>query len=827
MTYVAAYIEMAFSGLQRWLQKKDLNRLAKPGANKKSVQTPPRRNGVGAPDPGHSLNALARLGERLNLAGSIDEAADAALDHLVQTVGCDLAMLHLMSGGVLHLHEIRRAPDCAGLPGDEALELGQALGGEAAQSGRPVYFSPADSGLKSAAGLPLLSKSKVVGALTLGWRSPRDLNPMIPGLEAACALLSASLRRIQLSEELDLRLAELAKSEERFRTAFMISPDVVSLTRLSDMTMVEVNQAFLGMTGLRRDEVLGRTTLDLDLWADVREREGLMQALIAEGQAQNLTAQFKLKDGRRAIGIVSAKLIQLEGESYVLSFTRDITAQVEAQRALEQSEENFRQMAENIGEVFWLRTVDMPPKYIYVSPAFEEVWGIPREVLYRDAEELFHSVVPEDRDGLVQAMQSNQPTAEGQHHEFRIKRPDGSLRWIWARRAPIADNSGKVYRVAGLAQDVTERRLAEMALKESEANLAAAINSVDEIMLMLDESLTIVWANDAARRIYGRDLEGAKCYEICMDSEGPCQRCLAAQTLADGGPHELETQTRAADGAKLELWGRSAVASRHPDGRPKSVVVVFMDMTQKRALEAETMRAGRLASIGELAAGVAHEINNPINGIIACAELLTQEGRQPLSSSELADRIISEGERVATIIRSLLSFAREGGEAMGPVDLGLVLDDCLALMEAQLNKDGIELAVQVEDDLPLVWGNAHQIQQVALNLMSNARYALNQKHRGAHPGKQLLIRARSKTLAGKKMVRLVFRDLGVGLEPGLDDKIFDPFFSTKPPGQGTGLGLSISHGIVSAHGGKLRLESRQGEYTEAVVELPAHERSEA
>lgn len=790
-------------------------------------------------EPGRELEGLARLGERLNLAASLDQAAGPALDCLMQTTACDLAMLHLMSDGDLQLHTIQRSRKYASRSDDEAVKIGQALAWRAVQSGRPAWEPSADSdlsvqmaacpahGLESLAGLPLASAGKVVGALVLAWRQRREpLYPLTPGLKAACALLSAALHRIQLSNELERRLLELGMNEERFRTAFMISPDVAILTKFSDKALVEVNQAFLDMTGFSRKEVLGRTSLELDLWADTRDRDRINQGLMEKGQVENLTAKFKMKDGRIATGIMSAKLIELQGESYVLAHTRDITAQIEVERALKESEENFRQMAENVGEVFWLRTADMPPRYLYISPAFEEVWGVPRDSVYRDAEALFQTVVPEDRVELMRSMRRNERTAEGQHHEFRIQRPDGSIRWIWARRAPIADDSGKVYRVAGMAQDVTERRLAEMALKESEANLAAVINSVDELMLMLDESLTIVWANDVARRIFGRDLKGAKCHQIFMGSDNPCQPCLAAQTLADGEPHELEVQTQAADGSRLELWGRSAVAVRRPDGRPKTVVAVYRDISQKRALEAEAMRAGRLAAIGELAAGVAHEINNPINGIIACAELLSQGGQGKLSAGELTDRIISEGERVATIVRSLLSFAREGGEAMGPVDLGLVMDDCLALMEAQLLKDGIDLEIYLPPGLPLVQGNAHQIQQVVLNLMSNARYALNQKYRGAHPKKRLVIKARSKTSANRKMVRLSFRDHGVGLEPGLDDKIFDPFFSTKPPGQGTGLGLSISHGIVSAHNGELRLESRQGEYTEAVVELPVHERSD-
>lgn len=824
---------------------KELNRLAKPKQSKKIAQPPVDKAPAGSSDPragtepGYSFKALAEFGGLLNHAASLDEMAGLALNHLMQTAGCGLVMLHLMEGRDLRFHELKRSQACSGQSVDEALALGQSLGRHIIQAKLPFYAQPKNGsahglppdcpvcGLEAIAGLPLLSNEGVLGTLAVGWLERRELETGAYYLEAVSGLLSAALRRIQLNDELERRLAELGRSEERFRTAFMISPDVVSLTRLSDMTMLEVNQAFLNMTGLSREEVLGRTTLELDLWADNQDRDRVTQALLTEGQVQNFTARFKLKDGRTASGIMSAKLIELEDENYVLAFTRDITAQLKAECALKESEENFRQMAENVGEVFWLRTADNPPRYLYISPAFEEVWGVSREILYRDGAELFRTVVPEDRDGLALLMESNQRTAEGQHHEFRIQRPDGSIRWIWARRAPIVDDSGKVYRVAGMAQDVTERRLAELALKESEANLAAVINAVDEIMLMLDESLTIVWANDVARNIYGQALEGAKCHQLCMGHDTPCQPCLAAQTLADGEPHELETESLAANGVRLNLWGRSAIAGRHPGGRPKSVVVVYRDVTQKLALEAEAMRTGRLASIGELAAGVAHEINNPINGIIACAELLAQGGSGRLSPDELADRIISEAERVATIIRSLLSFAREGGEALGPVDLGLVLDDCLALMEAQLKKDGIDLEINLSPDLPLVWGNAHQILQVALNLMSNARYALNQKHQGPHPQKQLLIKARPKTSAGKKIVSLMFRDLGVGLESGLGDKIFDPFFSTKPPGKGTGLGLSISHGIVSALGGKLSLESRQGEYTEAVVELPVHERSES
>jgi two-component system NtrC family sensor kinase len=243
-------------------------------------------------------------------------------------------------------------------------------------------------------------------------------------------------------------------------------------------------------------------------------------------------------------------------------------------------------------------------------------------------------------------------------------------------------------------------------------------------------------------------------------------------------------------------------------------------VTDKASLEAEAMTASHLASLGELAAGVAHEINNPINGIINYAQIFANRSKSGGQEAEIAGRIIREGERIAGIVRSLLSFARERKEEKVPVRLQIILFESLTLSEAQFRKDGIELMMDFSSDLAEVIANPQQIQQVFLNIISNARYALNQKYRRAHKNKVLEISGKNIVIDDLPFVRLVFHDRGTGIPASVLSKVMNPFFSTKPSGQGTGLGLSISHGLIRDHGGRLTIESAEGQYTRITIDLP-------
>ncbi len=242
---------------------------------------------------------------------------------------------------------------------------------------------------------------------------------------------------------------------------------------------------------------------------------------------------------------------------------------------------------------------------------------------------------------------------------------------------------------------------------------------------------------------------------------------------------------------------------------------------KNKQAEAEAIRAGQLASLGELAAGVAHEINNPINGIVNYAQMLLNKCPDESKEHEIAGRILKESNRIATIVKNLLSFARERREMKKPVRIHEIMSETLFLTEAQLRKDSIKLKVNIPPDLPEITAHSQQIQQVFLNIISNARYALNHKYRGAHDNKTMEIFGGKATIDNNPYVRITFYDRGTGIPSAILDKVLNPFFSTKPDEKGTGLGLSISHGIINDHGGRIKIESVEGEFTRVIIDLPA------
>ncbi|MHB8791648.1 MAG: ATP-binding protein [Desulfobulbaceae bacterium] len=256
-------------------------------------------------------------------------------------------------------------------------------------------------------------------------------------------------------------------------------------------------------------------------------------------------------------------------------------------------------------------------------------------------------------------------------------------------------------------------------------------------------------------------------------------------------------------------------------------IATVRDITEEKLRKSEALRTGQLAAIGELAAGVAHEINNPINGIINYTQLLLDnaDDKYDPTDRDFMARIIKEGERIAVIVGNLLSFARQR-DVVEEVSMKEIIEDSVSLLMHQLQKDGIQLVVDIPPDLPLIKGNPQQLQQVVVNLLTNASYALNQKFPAACADKRLEIRCRPKSAMGKEFVSTTVTDWGIGIPQEIIDHIFDSLFTTKPPGKGTGLGLSISKGLVRDHQGFLSVESTVGGPTVATVDLPVYGREE-
>jgi PAS domain S-box-containing protein len=270
----------------------------------------------------------------------------------------------------------------------------------------------------------------------------------------------------------------------------------------------------------------------------------------------------------------------------------------------------------------------------------------------------------------------------------------------------------------------------------------------------------------------------------------------------------------------MTFWDWSLKPVKDAENNTSGLVLSLIDVTDNITLYSELMRAEHLASIGKLAAGVAHEVNNPINGIINYAEILQNKFDAESKEHDIASRIIKESDRIADIVRSLLSFARGGKEKKRSVHINEILSDSLTLTEAQIRKSGIKLEMNIPPGLPPIIAQPQHIEQVFLNLINNACYALNRKYPEANNDKILEILAEQLSVDNTLHVRVIFNDHGTGIPAEIKDRIMDPFFTTKPGSEGTGLGLSISHGIINEHYGRIKIDSVEGKFTEVVIDLP-------
>lgn len=266
-------------------------------------------------------------------------------------------------------------------------------------------------------------------------------------------------------------------------------------------------------------------------------------------------------------------------------------------------------------------------------------------------------------------------------------------------------------------------------------------------------------------------------------------------------------------------------------GEERLLILIIHDLTERKKLEREReamqrqlFQSSKLASIGELSAGVAHEINNPLMGIINFAQLLKDDGvARNETERQMVDGIIGEGERIAVIVRNLLTFARQDPHMPTKVAVIQVIDNSVALFGHQFEKAGISLEIEVAADVRPVVADASRLRQVVVNMISNAYYALK-----ASDVDQKLFRitARNLDVANGKKVEIAFFDNGIGIPRKNLDKIFDPFFTTRRDSGGTGLGLSLSFGILRDYNGEIEVESQEGSYTRFIVRLPAADSGE-
>jgi two-component system NtrC family sensor kinase len=482
---------------------------------------------------------------------------------------------------------------------------------------------------------------------------------------------------------------------------------------------------------------------------------------------------------------------------------KDITDRREAER-------RYRELFDNIQEGLFFTTPD--GRFIDVNDALVRILG------YDSREELLHAEIParifsssERRQLLLERVE--QLGGLRNHHET-LRRKDGSLIHVLLNIFAVRDVEAQVVQLRGLMLDITDLKNYQTELQRERDFSSKILNNTQSLILVVDTAGLISYANRRWYEAGGYErghLVGYPLEKLIPASRRTSIKEALRATLAGQQVDNLELPVMRADG-RTGQFSVNLSPMRDEQGQVTSMVVVMSDITDAAMLQAKLVHTEKLAAVGQLVSGVAHEVNNPLTAILGFADLLMENPELPDWARKDLRVILQEAQRTKQIVQNLLSFARQMPPQRQSVQLNTILTRTIQLRAYDFSSHGIQVREEFESDLPPVIGDSHQLQQVFLNILNNAYDAVRDT------GRPACIDVRSHAREG--VVEVAFRDNGIGITH--PERIFDPFFTTKEVGKGTGLGLSICYGIVREHGGDISCHNNEdGVGATFVVRLPA------
>jgi two-component system NtrC family sensor kinase len=474
-----------------------------------------------------------------------------------------------------------------------------------------------------------------------------------------------------------------------------------------------------------------------------------------------------------------------------------------------EAERRYRELFDNIQEGLFFSTPE--GRFIEVNDAMVRMLG------YASREELLQIDIPtqlyfslEQREQQAEAMKDN---GHLRNFEAKLKRKDGSPIHVLINAFGLYDNLGRLLQIRGLMLDVTGLRTYQSELHRERDFSSKILSNTQSLILVADTAGLISYVNrrwsDAG--FEQRDLLGHPLLELAAPAfVRPLAEALQS-TLNSQQVDNLELELVREHGAARK-FSANLSPMRDEQGTVTRIVLVLTDITDSALLRDKLVHTEKMAAVGQLVSGVAHEVNNPLTAILGFADLLMESPDLPESARKDMRVILQEAQRTKQIVQNLLSFARQMPPQRTAVQLNSILRRTVQLRSYDFNSHGVDIVEHLDEQLPAVMGDAHQLQQVFLNILNNAYDAVHEVGRAAR------IEIMS-TKAGNT-VEVSFRDNGDGISD--PDKIFDPFFTTKEIGKGTGLGLSICYGIVKEHGGEILCHNNAGgQGATFIVRLPA------
>jgi PAS domain S-box-containing protein len=629
----------------------------------------------------------------------------------------------------------------------------------------------------------------IAGLLCLTGQNLGDDNrPVLEGLAAQAGMVLENSRQFTHLEQENRQWTEIFDAI----TDFIVVHDAVD-------RVLRVNRSLAEMIGVPASELVG-----------VNMRA--LMALTSESNSHSCPFCRSSTDDVDELAhpvldrtyLVSTSRLQGPGGEgmQTIHVLKDISDRREAER-------RYRELFDNIQEGLFFSTP--AGRFIEVNDAMVRMLG------YGKREELLQVDIPTQLYFSPEHLQHQMKVMEEQgalrNFEATLRRKDDSPIHVLINAFGLYDNAGELLQIRGLMLDITGLRASQSELHRERDFSAKILSNTQSLILVADTAGLISYGNQ-------------RCYDAGFDEKELVGRPLLelaapgfVRPLAEAVQHTLDGQQ--VDNLELEIVRRSGASGkfsanlspmRDESGNVTSIVLVLTDITDAAVLRDKLVHAEKMAAVGQLVSGVAHEVNNPLTAILGFADLLLESPDLPATARKDLRVILQEAQRTKQIVQNLLSFARQMPPQRSPVQLNPILRRTIQLRSYDLNSHGIEVTEHLDEGLPDVMGDAHQLQQVFLNILNNAYDAVHEVGRPA--------RIQITSVRTGDSVEVSFTDNGKGISH--PDKIFDPFFTTKEIGKGTGLGLSICYGIVQEHGGEILCHNNvAGQGATFIVRLPA------
>jgi PAS domain S-box-containing protein len=645
----------------------------------------------------------------------------------------------------------------------------------------------------------------------------------------------------------------MRKSEEKYRTLVENANDAIFLADAETGTIIDANKKAEGLVGRELEEIIGMHQSELHPADEAENYRVIFEESVREGKTVFENLFVAHKNGRKIPVEISSSVVEVRGKRINQGIFRDISER-------RKTEAMLREIAEKVsvktGDDYFRSLVrylaiEIEADYVLVGELIQgtnavntvaasahgeiidnfacDLEGTPCDNIVGKSAHIYHNNIQElfPQDKMLVDMGAES------YAGIPLFASDGeplgmiaALRCTPWKTAESSKLLSLLQIFSSRASSEIERRRSEEALRTSEEQYRMIFENSPLGIQHFSEEGVCIDCNEQLAGIMGApkdSIVGVDILGLLKDKE---LKAAIRDSLKGGFGHY--------EGDYVSVLGDKKTAIKadfgpilSPDGSVRGAIGVFEDISERREAEKEKLvfqqeavRAAQLASVGELAAGVAHEINNPLNGIINYAQILANRLPEK-EEGKIAGLITKEGDRISGIVRSLLSFTRRDGEERSLISLAELLREVFALTEMQMKKEGIHITQKIPADLPKLHVNPQQVEQVFLNVIINARHALNERHPERRKKKTLEITGEAVSRNSSPFVRVTFLDRGTGIPADIMEKVTRPFFTTKKKGTGTGLGLSISRNIIEGYDGTIDIESDEGKYTKVIIELPA------